>query len=136
MGGFMTDQNDHKVIDQSRFVLLKTDQLVKADWNYKEDNDELKEKLKANLKRNGQLENIVVRELDTGYYEIVNGNHRYDAIVDLGLTEVMCYNLGKISTAHAMRVAIELNETRFGTNDIKLAQTIATIGSEFGLEEL
>ena len=57
-------------------TVLPIDALRKAPWNYKTDDPKLAEKLRANMERNGQLENIVVRQMDDESYEVVNGNHR------------------------------------------------------------
>ena len=65
------------------FIEVPIDKLVKADWNYKTEDDKKQEKLKENIKRNGQIENILIRELDTGYYEVVNGNHRLSVLKEL-----------------------------------------------------
>jgi len=119
-----------------RFKEIPLKQLDKAPWNYKTDNDELKEKLKENLRRNGQVENIVVREMKGGRYEIVNGNHRFDALEELSFEKVICYNLGEVSDKAARRLAIELNETRFETDRIKLAVTIKDIADEFDLSDI
>jgi ParB-like chromosome segregation protein Spo0J len=109
-----------------KFLPIPVESLKRAPWNYKQENKALTKKLVANIKRNGQLENLVVRELD-GEYEVVNGNHRLDAYKELGVVEAMCLNLGDVPVEAAMRVAIELNETRFPTNDRKLALLVAAI---------
>ncbi|MBS1562569.1 MAG: ParB N-terminal domain-containing protein [Bacteroidetes bacterium] len=118
------------------YVNVETSRLVKADWNYKLDSVELAEKLAANIKRNGQIENIIIRQLPSGFYEVVNGNHRYDAMLHLGFTHIMAYNLGSISEQHAQRVAIETNETRFDTDPHKLAKLIEELQVEFNLADL
>lgn len=125
--------------EQKLFVnykLIPFELLVKADWNYKIDNDKLKEKLIQNLKRNGQVVNTLVRELDTGYYEVIDGNHRYDAFADMKVDFVLCFDFGHISNAQAKRIAIEINETKFEADTIKLAETIKDITAEFSLEEI
>lgn len=119
-----------------RFVEIPIEKLVKANWNYKNDDVELKEKLKANIKRNGQIENLIVRELETGFFEIVNGNHRYDALFELKTKSVMCYNLGSISLQQAQRIAIETNETRFTSDTDKLSALLNEINIEFEYEDL
>jgi len=122
---------------ENSFVDIPLDLLVPADWNYKTDDEYRQEKLKNNIKRNGQVENIIVRLLSTGFYEIVNGNHRYQALKELGnFPNVHCYNMGVISDSKAKRIAIETNETRFDTDNIKLAQTIKDLQEEFSFEEL
>src|SRR3972149_2059713 len=64
----------------NNYKLMPIEILVKADWNYKADDEEKSNKLTNNIKRIGQVENIQVRELDTGYYEVINGNHRLDCL--------------------------------------------------------
>lgn len=120
------------------YIELPLNKLVKADWNYKVDDAALLEKLKNNLKRNGQIENIIVRVLPTGFYEIVNGNHRYDALLAIGIETAVCYNLGEISLLAAQKIAIETNETRFDSDKEALAKLIEEIklSNEFTDEEL
>lgn len=124
-------------IQFDKYKVLPVEKLVKASWNYKTDNPDLLEKLKANIKRNGQVENILVRELPTGFYEIVNGNHRAQALMDLDIKEAVVFDLGKISDAQARRIAVETNETKFETDNIRLAEIIKEITEEFvDLDEL
>lgn len=119
---------------------IEVKKLVKAGWNYKDEDTEeaqqLMDKLEANFKRNGQIENILVRELDTGFYEVVNGNHRYDVAVRLKIKKLMCFNLGDISEAQAKRIALETNETKFKADQIKLAKTVTELLGEFDDGEL
>lgn len=125
-----------KIAQLDRYKQIPLEQLVKADWNYKTDNPQLIEKLKENMKRNGQIENLLVRQLDTGYYEVVNGNHRFEALADLGVEMAICYDLGKISLEAAMRVAIETNETKFDSDQVKLSKIVKELMEAFPIEEL
>lgn len=117
------------------FVMLPVAKLVKAAWNYKDEDEEMTAKLTANILRNGQIENLIVRELKTGFYEVVNGNHRYDVLVHLGMSEAMCFNLGPVSLAQAQRIAIETNETRFASDDYRLAEIVRKVAAEFEEED-
>lgn len=121
---------------QLGWVDIKLSQLVKADWNYKTEDEEQSRKLKNNIERNGVIENILVRRLDNGSYEVVNGNHRLDVMNSLKMKECHAYNLGEISKEKAIRVAIETNETRFGADGIKLSHLIDEISDNVGLQEL
>ena len=114
------------------FCEIPIDKLVKAGWNYKENNQELAEKLANNIKRNGQIENITVRELDTGFYEVVNGNHRLDVLKELGFETIYSFNLGDISEAQAKRIAVETNETKFSSNTESLSALVKELSIEFG----
>mgnify|MGYP003111031619 FL=1 len=118
------------------YLELPTDKLIKANWNYKTENAEKQEKLKQNIKKNGQIENIIVRELETGFFEVVNGNHRLTVLNDLNIKKVFCYNLGKINKTNAIRIAIETNETKFESDNIELAQRVKELTEEFKIEEL
>jgi len=118
------------------FKNIKINQLIKADWNYKEENKRLSQKLKNNIKKNGIIENIIVRQISKNKYEVVNGNHRLDILRELKVKHTMCYDLGNISLAQAKRIAIETNETKFGVNEEKLTDLINDISNNFGLEDL
>lgn len=118
------------------FLDIEVSKLVKADWNYKEENEQQTENLLNNFKRNGQIENILIRELDTGYFEVVNGNHRLDVMKILKMKKAHAYNCGKIGLAQAQRLAIETNETKFESDNIKMAEIISTLSKEFPITEL
>lgn len=118
------------------FAEIPINKLVKASWNYKNENDFLAKKLIENIRRNGQIENIIVRELDDDKFEIVNGNHRLDAFISLGLETIHCFNLGKVSLENAQRIAIETNETKFETDSIRLSILLKDIIEEFSFEDV
>jgi ParB-like chromosome segregation protein Spo0J len=110
------------IVKENEFSLVPITILRKAEWNYKKNNPDLLEKLKSNIVKNKQIENIIIRELEDETYEVVNGNHRVDAFVELGIENVMAFNLGKISKEQAQRIAIETNETKFESDTLKLAE--------------
>lgn len=119
-----------------KFMMLPLTKLKKAEWNYKQDNEELSKKLIANMKRNGQIENLLVRQLGGDLYEVVNGNHRMDALLSEGCKYAVCYNLGKISDEEAFRISIETNETKFEVDQVQLAKLIASITNTVPMEDL
>ena len=118
------------------FCDIEISKLVKADWNYKEENEAQTENLLNNFKRNGQIENILIRELETGFFEVVNGNHRLDVMKILKQKKAHAYNCGKIGLGEAQRLAIETNETKFESDSIKMAELISTLTKEFPASEL
>lgn len=116
---------------------LSVSALRLADWNYKKDEPDKLAKLVENLRQNGQVENIIVRELEGGAFEVVNGNHRLHAFLTLGWDKVQVYNLGAVSDAHARKIAIETNETKFAVDHVQLAGIIAQLADEgFTVEQL
>lgn len=118
------------------YKVFELDKLQPADWNYKKDDEHKAELLKANIARNGQIENLLVRHLPDDSVEVVNGNHRLGVFRDLGMVEVMCFDLGEISDAAARRVAVETNETKFTPNHVKLAVLLHEIEADTTLEDL
>jgi len=129
------------------FIEIPLENLVECDWNYKkissdesdpyyEKENHLMDALEENFKRNGQIENIIVRKLETGFYEVVNGNHRLKVAIRLGWKTLMCFNLGEVTQAYAMRVAIETNETKFKSDELKLAERLREVEAEFGLDDM
>lgn len=115
---------------------IEVTSLIAADWNYKEDDAELQKSLEANIKANGQIENIIVRQVKGGVWEVVNGNHRLQAFRNLGYETAICYDLGPVSLEAAKLVAVETNETRFMSDKLKLAQRIAELTGKFSSKEL
>ena len=118
------------------YKMIKLDDLVHAEWNYKQNSEEMAFKLVANMKRNGQIENLLVRKLKGGKYEVVNGNHRMDALKQIGCTRAVCYDLGDIDDQEAYRISIETNETKFAVDQVQLAKLIADITKAVPVEEL
>lgn len=116
--------------------MLKVSSLVPADWNYKNDDDDQAAALLANIRKNGQLESIIVRPISKNKYEVVNGNHRLKVFGELGMTEVMCCDVGDITLAQAKLIALETNETRFTNNEAKLSALLKDIALEIPVVEL
>jgi hypothetical protein len=112
------------------------DTISTAPWNYKKDDEALLEKLKANISRNGLVENLIVRELKDESekvvgYETVNGNHRLKALQQLGGYDLLhVYNVGPITEGQAKRLAVETNETRFESDKQALDLVLGEILSQ------
>jgi len=123
-------------LKQLGYEVIEIEKLVKADWNYKGEDEGKSIKLQENIKRNGQIENIIVRKLETGFYEVVNGNHRYDAMKEIGFKFAVVHNKGEITLSEAKRIAIETNETKFDTDQLKLAELLGDINAEFSIDEM
>lgn len=110
--------------------------LILAEWNYKEDDEELASKLREGLLRNGQIETLLVREVGDDTYEVINGNHRLPVMVGLEIETAHCFNVGTITGEAAVRLAVELNETRFATDPLTLALRLSELDEAFGREDL
>jgi hypothetical protein len=132
----MDSTGNSLAVGKRTFRIVPLALLVKADWNYKKEDEERSKKLVANLKRNGQVETLLVRHLPNGKMEVVNGNHRYDALAELGVKSAAVCDLGKVSKAEAMRLAVETNETNFETDYVKLSGLFKEMKLEFKEDDL
>lgn len=125
------------IVNIEKFQLLDIKLLKKAAWNYKKEDPELTKKLVENMRKNGQVENILVREIpEDECFEIVNGNHRFDALLELGASKAVVYDLGPISLLEAQRLAVETNETKFETDQVKLSALIEEMMAGFKMDDL
>jgi len=115
---------------------LSLDQLRKAPWNYKTDSPEFLEKLKTSIETHGFVVNLIVREMESGFFEVVNGNHRLDALIQMNIEKAMCKNLGPVSLDEAKLIALETNEIQFPTDDLKLGQILSELKNTMGIERL
>lgn len=107
--------------------IVKVEDLNKNQFNYKGQNPEMSRKLRNNLEKIGLVENLIVRQLNNGSFEIVNGEHRYDELLNLNKKHAVVYNLGKVSEKEAIRICIETNETNFDTDQYRLGQLLDNI---------
>lgn len=94
--------------------MLPVAKIKAAEWNYKQRGTvAAREKLKRSIMRDKTAGVIAVRDLGGGFFEAVDGNHRLEAIQDLGWEEVACENFGQITLAAAVTIASRRNHEWF-----------------------
>ena len=71
--------------------------------------DSEKQDLIKSIKHNGQLKNIVVRLLDNGMYEVIDGKVVYEALADLDKDFIWCKVIKRITTLEAKLIYLQLN---------------------------
>lgn len=92
--------------------------------------------LKEAIAKRGQIVNFIVRPIAKGRWEIINGNHRLDAMIDSPYQEAMCCDVGTVSEAEAEMIALETNEIRFDVDEIQLSKVLKHINQEIPVEEM
>lgn len=122
--------------DYKQFKIFPIELLVKAEWNYKVEDENSSKKLRENLKRVGQTETIHVRLLHTGYFEVVNGNHRYDEMIALGRKTVIAYDHGQITKEEAFRRCLETNEKWFDSDNVQLGRMMKQLSESASIDDL
>jgi len=84
-------------------------------------------KLDAAIRRMGFFKPITVREHEGGY-EILGGEHRWEAAKRLGFKEVPIFSVGKVTDKQAKEIMLADN-ARYGADDtISLAELLSEIG--------
>lgn len=123
--------NNQKV----KYRTEKLSNLVLADWNYKEDDEDMKNKLKAGIKENGFLMNLVIRKKEDKF-EVVDGNHRLVALKEMGYKDVQVCDVGDITQEQAYMISLTLNETSFDNNEWLLNSLMKDLTKEYSVEKL
>ena len=117
---------------------VKISELVEAEWNYKTDGTpEEIDRLKKAICFAKSCGVLMVRELDSGKFEVMDGNHRLKAIRELKWEKVPIENCGKITKARAIVLTRQRNEQWFKDDRLQLANLYDEfVFPEFGKEEL
>ena len=118
-------------------INIKVSQLVKAKWNYKTDGKkEIIERLVNSATYQKSFGILAVRELN-GKYEIIDGNHRLDAIKILKKKTVRCENFGRIKLGEAVLISKQRNILWFDDDTVKFAKLFKEqMLKEFTMDEL
>ena len=127
MGG--TRDSMGRIIENN--LVVRIDQVKPNDFNPKPDftqSEELKtefEKLKESLRIHGQADPIQVREVEGDIpYEIINGEHRWLAMKELGFEKIEVKNLGKLTREEAIKHLLSFEELRIPLDVIEVAKIL------------
>jgi len=91
--------------------------LLPNPWNPNSVDPVNQAKLENSIKRDGIKRPIVVRQLDNGDFQIIGGQHRTEAAIELGMKKVPIINRGKISDAEAKKETL-LDNYRYGSDNL------------------
>ena len=107
-------------------IHLCTDRLQEAPWNSNQMTEEMLSRLRESIRRFGFVENMVVRSLGDGMYEVLSGNQRLKVLKEFGKEAVPCMVVD-LDDAHARLLAQALNRIE-GTDDLGLkAQSLKLV---------
>lgn len=84
-------------------------------------------RIKKSLQVHKQIEPIIVREVEGGHFEIINGYHRYMAAQELGWPFLEIKNLGKISLNNAKIKALATEDAKVALDKIETAKLVKDI---------
>jgi ParB family chromosome partitioning protein len=86
--------------------------------------------LMASIAKHGVLEPLLVRRQNGGRYELVSGERRFHAAMQVGLTEVPCIEL-TVSDGHALEIALVENLQRQDLNPFEEAEGFHTLVTKY-----
>ena len=126
---------------KNEILWTEIETVQKCDWNYKLDgSEEEMEKLKNSVSRDNSVGVLPVRVVDvngTRMFEVIDGNHRLQALQELGWKKVPIENFGEISKADAITIARRRNEEWFDSDPFKYAELLRDeVMGTYSLEEL
>ena len=99
-------------------VEMPITRLTGSQWNSNIMDDAMRSKLKESLTRYDLVENLVVRLLPDGLYEVLSGNQRLGVLAELGYTHVPCVVVD-VNDAEAKLLSQALNHIQ-GEDDLGL----------------
>lgn len=116
-------------------MIVSVRDLRPAPLNPNEMTAEMYQKALASIRAFNFVDPITARETDEGF-EIVDGEHRWRAAVELGMSTVPIWNLGRIPDEVAQQLTIILNETRGQPNENRLATLVRSLSESFEARKL
>jgi ParB/RepB/Spo0J family partition protein len=117
--------------------MVPLDDLIPHPLNSNVMSDDLREKLKAHIKRTGRTPFIVVRPHpeDATKYQILDGHHRVAILRELGHTEARC-DVWEVTDREAKLLLATLNRLEGQDQPIRRAQLIHELLGEMSLDDL
>jgi ParB family transcriptional regulator, chromosome partitioning protein len=107
-----------------------TDSLEPNPWNSNHATPEAESRLDESMRRNGCYKPIIVRELPSGVFQIIGGEHRWRSAKRLGIATVPVASLGVISDKKAKEVGL-VDNGRYGEDDpLKLGEILRELGAD------
>ncbi len=123
------------VVTEPRLLWVPIDSLRPNDWNPNAMDAFMFEKAVASIRQFGFVDPITCRTLNPGY-EIIDGEHRWLAARQEGLSDVPIFDLGVVDDDTAIQLTVVLNETRGTVDPRKLGVLLRDLASRNSKEKL
>ncbi|MCH7686639.1 MAG: ParB N-terminal domain-containing protein [Planctomycetes bacterium] len=118
-----------------KVIEIQLTKLREAPWNPNVMDRDMTKHLTEAIKQFGLVENLVVRPIEDGTYQVLSGNQRFKVIRDLGFEKAPCVVV-ELDDARAMLLGQALNQIQ-GEDDPGLrAELMRNVLSELTEEEV
>lgn len=118
-----------------KYIKVDIDELQESNESIHGHDVRIMESLRNGIKKRGQIETVLVRELDEGY-DILDGKARVRIMRDLGIKKVFCCSVGKITDAEAELITIEMAEIKFQMDVIKIAESFERLTKKIPIHQV
>lgn len=130
-----------KLLDRATPRKVKVAQVRANDWNYKPMTEEELAKEIASIRKHGFVVPTVVRSAvpgkgPLGFYEILDGEHRWRALQALGVKEIHVMDLGEASDVEAKELTVVLNELHGSPQFDALGSLLQSIAEDTSVDEM
>lgn len=115
-------------------TLIELNKIKPNDWNPNIVQEDIRVKLRAEIRQKGLTQPIIVRS-SGNTYEIVDGYHRWLICKELGWQEIPCI-VQDFSDTEAKVKLLQLNYLRGSAVPVKLASLIHDLNKEIPIEDL
>lgn len=122
-------------IAQGTLVWVPLEQLHPNPWNPNQMDAFMYEKERESIRKFGIAAPIVARLLD-GEYQIIDGENRYNILIEEDYESAPVWNLGPVDDVNAKQLTIVLNETKGSPEKQKLADLLQDLLKGSSTEEL
>jgi len=109
--------------------------LVANSWNPNVVDPVNQDKIRASIEKDGFFKPVLVRENSVGNLEIIGGEHRVKAAIDMKLADVPVVNLGTVDDGQAKRIG-QIDNARYGDDNLEALARLLADGEMGTAEEL
>lgn len=116
-------------------VEIPIQDLREAPWNPNQMGEEMLAKLRRSITRYGLVENLVVRPMGSGAYEVLSGNQRLKLLQEMSVKAAPCVVV-ELNNVHARLLAQALNHIK-GEDDLGLrAELVRNVLASLSQQEV
>lgn len=117
-------------------ITIAREKLLPNPWNPNRMTGVMYAKALESIQLYGFIDPLLVRQVSDTIYQIIDGEHRFRAGSDLGMTEFSCVSLGEVSDIDAKKLTIVMNELHGQADPTRMGDLLNEILSLTSMEEL